>query len=104
MTQTRVDLTHLRQMAQWKPARDSEKSRPDSPMNKGDFALNQTTDENLAAVADCSRHRKDLVTLRVRPPVATNGLSGDGLGKRWDRPMRGFEHDTVLTNESKRLV
>jgi hypothetical protein len=104
MTRTRVDLTHLGQVVQWKPARDSDKSRPDAPMDKGDLAIDQTTNKDLVAVADCTRHREDLVTFRMRPPVATNWLSGDGLDKRWDWPMRGFEHDTVLTNESKRLA
>jgi hypothetical protein len=73
-------------------------------MDKGDLAADQTTNKDLVAVADCPRHREDLVTFRMRPPVATNRLSGDGLDKRWDWPMRGFEHDTVPTNESKRLA
>jgi hypothetical protein len=73
-------------------------------MDKSDLALDEATHEHLVAVADGSRHRENLVTFRMRPPVATNWLSSDDLGKRWDRPLRGLEYDTVLTNESERLA
>jgi hypothetical protein len=73
-------------------------------MDKSDFALDQATHEDIVAVADRSRHHEDLVTFRMRPPAATNCLSSDDLSKRWDRPLRGLEYDTVFTNESERLA
>ena len=73
-------------------------------MDKSDFALDQATHENLVAVADCSRHREDLMTFRMRPPAATNWLSSNELRERWDWPLRGLEYNTVLTNESERLA
>jgi len=72
-------------------------------MDKRDLALNKATHEDLVAVADRSRHREDLATFRMRPPATPNWLSSDDLSKGRDRPLRGLEHDTVLTNESERL-
>ena len=40
----------------------------------------------------------------MRPPAPADGSARDCLGKRWHRPVRSFEDDTVLTNESKSLV
>lgn len=73
-------------------------------MDKRDLALDEATHEDIVAVADRSRHREDLVTLRMRPPATPNWLASDDLSKGWDRPLRGLEHDTVLTNESERLA
>ena len=72
-------------------------------MDKSNFALDEAAHEDLAAIADSSRHREDLVTLRMRPPAATNWLSSDDFDKRRHRPLRGLEYYTVLTNESERL-
>jgi hypothetical protein len=43
-------------------------------MDKSDFALDESTHENLVAVADSSRHREDLVTFRMRPPHMESGV------------------------------
>ena len=103
-SRTRVDLEHLRKVIWWKPARRSDKSRPQPPVDKRDLALDQATHEDFVAVADGSRHRKDLVTFRMRPPATPNWLPSDNLGKRRDRPLRRLEYDTVLTNESESLA
>jgi hypothetical protein len=50
-------------------------------MDEGDLALDQPTHEDIVAVADCSRHREDLMTLRMRPPVTSNRLSGYDLSQ-----------------------
>jgi hypothetical protein len=50
-------------------------------MDKRDSALDQPTHEDLVAVADRSRHREDLVTTWMRPPAASNRLSGYDLSK-----------------------
>jgi len=73
-------------------------------MDKRDLPFDETAYKNIVAVANCSRHRKNLVTLRMRPPATPHWLSSDGLGKRRDRPLRGFEYDTVPTNESESLA
>jgi len=73
-------------------------------MDKRDLALNEATHEDIVAVADSSRHREDLVTLRMRPPATPNWLSSDDLSKRLGRPLRRLEGDTVLTNERERLA
>src|SRR5712692_5129272 len=54
MARTRLDFTHLRQVLQRQAARHTDESRPDAPMDKRDFAVDETTDEHLAAVADRS--------------------------------------------------
>jgi hypothetical protein len=72
-------------------------------MDKRDLAQDEAAHEDVVAVADSSRYREDLVTPRMRPPAAPNWLSGDDLSKRWDRPVRGLEHDTVLPNERESL-
>ena len=73
-------------------------------MDKSDLAPDEATHEDFVAITDSSCHREDLATFRMRPPATPNWLSSDELGKRWDRPLRGFEHDTVLTNESESLA
>jgi hypothetical protein len=50
-------------------------------MDERDLALDEPTREDIVAVADCSRHREDLMTLRMRPPIASNRLSGDDLSQ-----------------------
>ena len=98
-----VDLAHLRKVIRWKPARRSNKSWPQPPMDKRDLPVNETAHENIVAVANRSRHRENLVTFRMRPPATPHWLASYGLSNRRDRPLRGFEHDTVLTNESESL-
>jgi hypothetical protein len=50
-------------------------------MDERDLALNQPTHEDIVAVAHGSRHREDLTALRMRPPVASNRLSGYDFSK-----------------------
>jgi hypothetical protein len=99
-----VDLTHSRKAIRWKPARRADKRWPQPPMDKRDLSLDQTAHEDIVAVANASRHRENLVTFRMSPPAAPQWLSGYGLSNRRNRPPRGFEHDTVLTNESESLA
>jgi len=76
-----VDLRHAREVNYSKPARRSNKSGPQPPMYKRDLPVDQPTHEDIVAVADRARHREDLMTLRMRPPTASNRLSGYDLGK-----------------------
>lgn len=73
-------------------------------MDKRDLALDQATHEDVVAVADRPRHREDLTTLRMRPPATPNWTSGNDSGKGRGGPLRGLEHDTVLTNEGECLA
>jgi len=50
-------------------------------MYKRDLPVDQPTHEDIVTVADRARHREDLMTLRMRPPTASNRLSGYDLGK-----------------------
>src|SRR5712691_4612131 len=52
MPRTGVDLPHLREVSRGELSRRSDKSRPQSPVDKGDLALDEATPENIAAVAD----------------------------------------------------
>jgi hypothetical protein len=70
-------------------------------MDKRDLALDQPTYEDIVAVTDRSRDGEDLVTFRMRPPAASNGLSDCDFGKRRHGPTRGLQHDTVLADESE---
>lgn len=99
-----MHVAHLRKVIRWKPARGPDKSGPQPPVDKRDLALDETTNEDIIAVADSSRHHEDLVTLRMRPPAASNWLSSDRLGKRRHRPLRGLEYDPVLANEIECLA
>jgi hypothetical protein len=94
-----MDLADLRKAIRWNPARRSDKRRPQPPMDKGDLALDEAAHEDVVAVADGPRYREDLVTFRMRPPAAPNRLSSDELSEGRDRPLRGLEYDTMLTNE-----
>jgi hypothetical protein len=100
-SRSRVDLRHTREMNSSKPTRRSDKSRPQPPMDKRDLPVDQPTHEDIVAVADRSRHREDLMTLRMRPPATSNRLSRYDLSKRRDGPSRGLKHDAVFANESK---
>ena len=73
-------------------------------MDKRDLALDKPTYEDIFAVADRPRHGEDLMTLRMRPPAAPNWSSSDDRSKGWNGPLRGLEHDTVLTNEGECLA
>ena len=73
-------------------------------MDKRDFALDEATHEDIIAVADRSRHGKYLATLWMRPPAASNGLSGYRLSKRRDWPLRGLQDNAALANEGEGLV
>ena len=73
-------------------------------MDKGDLALDEAAHEHLVAVADGSGYRKDLVTLRMRPPAALNRPPDDEGSQRRDRPFSGLEYDAVLTNERESLA
>jgi hypothetical protein len=73
-------------------------------MDKRDLALVEATYENIIALADRSRHREDLVTLRMRPPATSNWLSSNDLRKRRAWPLRGLKYNTVLANESESLA
>ena len=84
---TRVDLTNPRQGIRWKTAGQPDKGRPDSPVDEGDLSLDQATDKDVLAVAHSPRHREDLTTIRMGPPVAANRLSRDGFGKRGTGPV-----------------
>jgi hypothetical protein len=99
-----MDLTYLRNVIRWKPARRSDKSGPQPPVNERDLALDQATHKDFVAVADGSSHGEDLVTFRMRPPAPPNGDSSDGLGKRRHRPLRSLEYHTVVTNERESLA
>ena len=73
-------------------------------MDKSDLALDEATHEDIVAVANSSRHREDLVTFRMRPPATADWRFSYDLSKRRDRPLRGLEYDTVLTNERESLA
>ena len=73
-------------------------------MDEGDLALDEAAHEHFVAVAHGSGYRKDLVTLRMRPPAAPNRRPGDEASQRRDRPLSGLEYDTVLTNERESLA
>jgi hypothetical protein len=73
-------------------------------MDKRDLPVDQPTHEDIVVVADRSRHREDLMTLRMRPPATSNRLSRYDLSKRRDGPSRGLKHDAVFANESKSLM
>jgi hypothetical protein len=73
-------------------------------MDKGDLALDEAADEDIVAVADRSRDREDLATLRMRPPVTPNWFSSDDLGERRGWPLRRLEYHTVPTNERESLA
>jgi hypothetical protein len=100
-SRTRVGFAHLRKMIRSKPSSRADKSRPHPPMDKSDFALDEATHEDFVAVTDCSRHRENLVTLRMRPPATPYWLSSYRCSERWNRPLRGLEYDTVFANESE---
>jgi len=50
-------------------------------MDKRDLPVDQSTHEDVVAVADRSRHREDLMTLRMRPPASSKRLSSYDLSK-----------------------
>jgi hypothetical protein len=55
--------------------------RPQPPADKRDLTLDQPTHEDIVAPADRSRHRKDLMTFRMRPPATSKRLSSYDLSK-----------------------
>jgi hypothetical protein len=73
-------------------------------MDKSDLPLDQPTHQDIVTGTYCARHREDLMTFWVRPPATPNWLARDDLNKCQSRALRGFKHDTVLTNEGESLA
>lgn len=88
MSRWRMYLAHLCKAVRWKLLRRPDKGRPQSAMNEGNLAVDETAHENIAALPDSPRDRKDLVTFRMRPPTDTNRAPGDGVSERWDPTSR----------------
>jgi hypothetical protein len=73
-------------------------------MDKRDLALDKATHQDVFAVTDRPRHGEYLATLRMRPPATPNWSASDDRSKGRNGPLRGLEHDTVLTNEGECLA
>jgi hypothetical protein len=73
-------------------------------MDKGDLAPEEATHENIVTVADDSRDRENLATLRMRPPAPLDRRSSYELNERRNRPSSCLQYDTVLTNKGESLA
>jgi hypothetical protein len=74
-----VYLKNLCKVSDWKSLRDSDQRRPQSSMHVSYFAADQPTHEDIWTIPDRTSHRKDLSTLRVRPPATANLSAGDSF-------------------------
>jgi hypothetical protein len=83
-----MDLAYLCETLGRKPLRRANERGPQSSMNEGNLAVDETTHQDIAALPDGPRDGKDLVTLRMRPPPATNRTPDDRVSQRRDRTSR----------------
>jgi hypothetical protein len=60
-----------------KVAREANQGRPEPPMYVGDFAAEDSTDQDVGAVSNCARQCEDFPTLRVRPPTSADRAAGN---------------------------
>ena len=74
-----VYLMNLCKVSDWESLRDSHQRRPESSMHVSYFATNKPTHEDIRTIPDLAGHRKDLSTLRVRPPATANLSAGDSF-------------------------
>ena len=99
-----VHLSHLRKICRTQPFGRTDQSGPQTPVDEGDLAADETAHEDVAASPHSPRGCKDLAASRMRPPAATNTLSGDRVSQRGNCAMRRLEHDAVFSNEAERLL
>jgi hypothetical protein len=79
--------------------RQADESWPDASVDKGDFASYQTARQHIWRIAHQSRQREDAVRLRVRPPVALDGLPGDEFDQIGYRALTAFQHHTLTLQD-----
>ena len=72
---------------------------PETPMNIGDLAIEQTAGKDLWRRPKKACYSEDVVTCGVRPPPASYLLAGDKLGHIGNRTMRGLEQHSTLAEE-----
>lgn len=73
-------------------------------MNQGDLAIDEATDKNLRRLGDRFKNCVDAMALRVCPPATFDGFADNGLGEAGDGSLGRGEYDTVLPDESQRLL
>lgn len=76
---------------------------PETPMNVGDLAIEQTAGEDLWRRPKKACHSEDVVTRWVRPPRASYLLAGDELGNVGNRAMRGLKQDSTIAEKLEHL-
>ena len=75
-------------------------SRPQTPVDIGDFAVDQPAHENILTVPYQAGSSKNLLTVGMRPPVSVNWSFGYSLRQIWNGPLGAFQNDTMLTNKA----
>jgi len=100
----RVDLAELRKTLRDEPARRTDESRPQAPMDEGDLTCDEPAHQDVVSAANGARQRENLAPTGVRPPATANRLSGDEGGERRRWPSGGFEDHAVLADEGESLA
>jgi hypothetical protein len=94
-TRPRMDFVNCGKPAVRKQIRQANESWPDPSVYKGYFAIDQTARQHIWGIAHRSRQREDAVRLRVRPPVALDGLPGNELDQIGYRALTAFQHHAL---------
>src|SRR6266568_3779671 len=72
---------------------------PQPSVNIADFAIDETTNQNLPCLSERSRDFPNLLSFSVPPPASANWDTGNRLSEVWNRTVSGLQHNTSIFHE-----
>src|SRR3989441_3961796 len=72
---------------------------PQPSVNIADFAIDETTNQNLPCLSERSRDFPNLLSFSVSPPASANWDPGDRFSQVWNRTVSGLQHNTSIFHE-----
>ena len=93
----------LGQLCFRKSRRESHESWPEPAVDVRDLAADQLAHEDVGVLRNSLREAKDLLTLGMPPPAASNRATRNRLGQTGHRPVRSLQHYAMEFDEGQAL-
>ena len=77
---------------------------PQPSVNIADFAIDETTNQNLPCLSERSRDFPNLLSFSVSPPASANWDPGNRFSQIWNRTVSGLQHNTSIFHELNRVL
>src|SRR6516164_230436 len=81
----------------------ANKSRPQTTVDIGNFAIDQAAHEDMLIAPYQTGSPKNLLTVRMRPPASADWSAGYGFGQAGKGPLATLQNDAVLPNEAESI-